>query len=148
MSKKRRSKNLPLVIISIIFFLFLSISAIWKWGTQQRNFSNETVITQQNLSITIKDCDETIDPWNPEDLGVKESQWLNDDTLFIKTHIHMLCGGESISKASYTMEDTQLELLYSTERGGQITRCICAKELDYTISDLPFKDYSVSLRRN
>lgn len=110
--------------------------------------SNEVLIPQSNLSIEVKDCDDAIDPWNQTDLGIKGTQWLDDNTLFVKTHISMLCGGEGISKASYSLEDTELELSYSTKRGDQITRCVCAKELDYTISNLPQKEYSVSLKKN
>ncbi len=149
MAKKKLHNKIYLVplflIVAVIsYFVFTYLK---NQNNQSAPIENEPIITQNNLQISLKECDDTIDPWNEENLGVKESEWLDESTLLIKTHISLLCGGESLSKASYEINNNELEVVYATKRADQITKCICAKELDYSVSDLPKKEYSVSIRR-
>lgn len=104
--------------------------------------------TPKNLEFSLKKCNEDVSAYDHNDLGIKEVTWLNDSTIFVKAHISTFCGGENISFPSYRISDNTLILKYTRVKENAITKCSCAKEINYTIHDIPNSNYEVRLEDN
>lgn len=102
--------------------------------------------TPSNLTFSIKECNKNIDPWDKDQMGVKEVKWNNGNTLSVKVYISVLCAGQSISHPNYKIEGNNLMLEYRSTIGGDIAKCMCAKELNYVIKNIPKENYNVVLR--
>jgi|GEM_PF-1441708 len=94
-------------------------------------------------------CNDSISPYNQSELGIKETNWLDNETLQIKAYVSINCA-EEIVGGDFEINDDKIILMYASPRCGDdfaCARCMCAHELVYRLSDLEKKEYSFELKR-
>ena len=110
--------------------------------------SNQTTNQPSNLTLVAGPCDENTIPYIKENLGIKDVTWLDDTTLKIKAIVSINCAntiGHGNYKTSIGNEGLFLEYKIIKPISGIVASCMCAHELNYTISDLEQKDYSIEI---
>jgi hypothetical protein len=98
----------------------------------------------RNLEFSIKPCDQNVSAYDNNKMGVRDISW-SDNTLTVKTYISTFCSGEEIVSPNYYVKDSNLTLEYTSIKGTIFTKCLCTKELNFIIHNLPKKDYKVIL---
>ncbi len=154
----KKKINFALVITLIILLGVLLVLIIFKcdfpysYAPQPKPEVPETA----KLSFSVKSCDDLgqtetktleephIDPYDPESLGVKEANWLDDTTLDIKAYVSVNCA-ETVKKGSYKIEDDKLVLEYIPSGCDPCALCMCVSELNYRFTNLEKRPYQFEL---
>lgn len=100
----------------------------------------------QNLDFSNKPCSKDISGFDMDKMGIKEVTWKDNTTLSVKAYVTTYCAGATISYPNYKIEKNNLTLEYTIINEDTHAKCMCARELNYTITDLPKEDYNVLLR--
>jgi len=111
-------------------------------------FITDIPINQPILAKFIIDENCTADPWDESELGIKEVRWINDtkgrDTLFVSANVDINCAFD-IGNGNVKLENDTLKLEYEViQYGNLVADCICAKEINYFISNLG-REYEIEL---
>ena len=128
-----------LIIILIILIITLT-SAFYIISNKE---DSNAINTKQNLNFTVGECNSEIDPYTNPMFGIISKEWLNENTLLIKAYLKTYCGGVEI-RGDFKIKGDKLILEYDFITGEYLTQCNCAHELNYEISNLEKKDYSIS----
>jgi hypothetical protein len=104
-----------------------------------------------NLKFSYGPCDNTIDTFNKSNLGVQETNWVDDNTLQVKAYVSTNCAN-SIKQGSYELNNGDLILKYNVDiqlslRGLARALCTCAHEVVYEIKNLERKEYKIEIKR-
>lgn len=106
-----------------------------------------TCYSYPKLEFSFKDCDPNIDPYNQDNLGVKEINWLDQKTLLVKAFVSINCA-EKIEDGSFDIEGNKIILKYRSPLCKETCMyCICAHELTYKFINLDKRDYEFELER-
>lgn len=97
---------------------------------------------QQNLEFSVKPCNKDTSRYDKEKLGIREVNWINNTTLSVKAYVSTYCGGVTISYPSYKIEGNNIVFGYTLIRGRILTKCLCTRELEYTIYNLTKDEYN------
>lgn len=97
------------------------------------------------LEFTAGPCDESIDP-RQEDMGIKDTHWVDDTTLVITAMVGLNCA-EKIESGDYKIIGNTIILEYTAPKCEVCATCECAHELTYRFTNLEKKDYSYELER-
>ncbi len=90
------------------------------------------------------DCDGSVDPYDEENLGVQEINWLDDETLEVKAYVTINCA-EDIHDGDYEIWWNEITLWHSYIECTLCAECLCAHELTYKFSGLNKGDYEFEL---
>lgn len=101
-------------------------------------------ITNTKLEFSSGPCDQTVS-YNLSALGVKETFWLNNNTLQIKAYVKINCAAD-IKQGNFEIRDDKIILKYASTRCNPCTSCECTHELTYKLTDLDKKDYEFELK--
>ena len=93
------------------------------------------------LEFSSSECDGSIEDY---DNDIKETKWINDNTLEITAYVIINCCNE-IGKGSYEIVDNKIILKFE-DIGKDECDCICDSDLTYTFSDIDKKDYQFELQ--
>jgi hypothetical protein len=132
------------VLIVVFIFLVASIF-VFLFGGIKEKIGNFIDSKPDNLDFMVNQCDEAISGYSDDQLGVKEVVWQDDNTLKISAYVGTYCGGEDLVYPNYSINSSDLVLKYKRTISSSVTQCVCAREIVYKISNLPKKDYTVSL---
>ena len=146
-SKKVLIPVIALVIIVsgvLLYFVFLLYRSLYILPYS----TTGTVTGSHNLgtiSYEVKSCINGVDPYPLENAQntTTTSRWIDDNNIQINTQVSLLCGGENVTAINTRILNDKLYLSYESEREDEVTRCVCAKELIITISDIEKKEYQV-----
>lgn len=106
----------------------------------------------ENIAVEFSsgDCDEGVDPYNPQELGIKEKNWLDDSTLEVTAYVSVNCA-DVIEDGDYSIDGDKITLQYFSpdcfESGGECAECMCAHELSYKFSKIVKKNYEFEIQR-
>ncbi len=110
------------------------------------SFSNGTFRQPANLEFSFKDCDDGVSPYEKSQLGVRGKTWLNDTTLSVKAYVSINCA-ENITYGTYELNGNNLTLEYKVQSPNTLTKCMCAREVNYKITALDKMEYIIELKR-
>lgn len=137
-----------IIILAILGFVLISGCVEEKTETPEE-FCIKTGTGGKLDFFEAGPCDTTIGPYNQSELGIKETNWLDDKTLHIKAYVSINCA-EEITGVDFEINDDKIILVYDSPRCGEnftCARCMCAHELTYHFSELEKKEYSFELKR-
>lgn len=148
-------KMLWLIVFGIP--LMLGVVVLWvHFGVRPEHYSAPVLMepvlwsTDATLLFRHGSCDQSIDPYKSEMLGVRDVSWRDDTTLMVQANVVINCGEDILSGSYERSADNTLILSYqSPQCGGTVScaRCICAHELSYTISNIEKNEYNIVLNR-
>jgi hypothetical protein len=98
-----------------------------------------------HLEFSAGPCDESIDP-RQEDMGVKDTHWVDDTTLVVTVMVGLNCAVE-IEDGNYHIVGEIIILKYTAPECDVCATCECAHELTYTFTNIEKKDYTFELER-
>lgn len=99
------------------------------------------------LTFSTGECNANIDPYTQPSAGILNQTWVSSDTLLIEGFVKTFCGGATI-KGDYLVSGDGLILKYTIDAKGPVTSCNCTHEVEYRISGLEAKQYSVSINQS
>ncbi len=142
-NKKLKKIFRILLFLGFVIFLFFAIKTIRQkiyikktesvWGT-----------TSKNLKFDYHNCDQS-GPWiSPY---VKDTAWIDNDTLLITISVPILCGDYQWI-GNYHLEEDRILLQYMNLPSLlNNSACLCHADLDYQINHLEKRDYSIELQK-
>ena len=89
---------------------------------------------------------DSISPYEPSNLGIKEKEWLNNKTLNVKSYVAINCAKE-IENGSYKIIKDKINLIYKSPKCEICTTCMRTHELNYKFTNLEKRDYEFELQR-
>lgn len=98
-----------------------------------------------HLDFSSGPCDDSIDPYNA-DLGVKDIQWVDEETLVVTAYVNINCA-EEITDGGYQILGNKIILEYTAPECQTCTFCLCAHKLVYTFKNLKKAEYEFDLER-
>lgn len=105
------------------------------------------VVGNPVVEFSSGECDQSIDPYNSEEHGIKETSWLDDTTLQVKAIVSINCA-EAIESGDFEISEEKITLVYNSPKCGEMCAlCMCAHELEYKFSNVERKEYSFELKR-
>ena len=96
------------------------------------------------LKFSAEGCATGMDGYSPPTAGISNSTWVSPDTLVVEGFVKTFCGGAAIT-GDYRVDGNNLILVYSVRAGPVVTTCNCARKVVYRISNLPRRNYSISI---
>ena len=106
---------------------------------------NQT-INQNEFTFVGGSCDESIDPWDESELGIKQINWTTANSVVISGNVSMNCAENALT-GRYTVENNNLSLEYFIPKCKTCARCMCGSQLTFTIPNLPKTDYQIQMKR-
>lgn len=106
---------------------------------------------EPTLEFLAGECDTSVDAYNKSELGIQETTWLDDNTLFVRTYVSINCAEEIKNISDFEIKGDNLILEYTVirqkfEEGSYLVAdCICAHELNFTIKNIEKKEYNIEL---
>ena len=158
----KKKINFPLAVTLIVLLGVLLVLIIFKCEFPYSYVVQNKPVGPKSaeLSFSVKSCndleghlatetktfeqDPYIDPYDPESLGVKEANWLNDTTLDIKAYVSINCA-ETVEKGSYKIVENKLILEYIPSGCDPCALCKCVSELNYRFTGLTKRPYQFEL---
>ncbi|MGD2247196.1 MAG: hypothetical protein PVF58_02235 [Candidatus Methanofastidiosia archaeon] len=98
---------------------------------------------KEDLEFSATLCDESIDPYDQSNLGIKNVAW-DGHTLVITGNVAVNCADE-ILRGYYKITDDTIVLYYEYLECEHCTFCVCIRTLHYTIHNIEKKDYSIEI---
>jgi hypothetical protein len=99
------------------------------------------------LTFSTGECNANIDPYTQPSAGILNHNWVSSDTLLIEGFVKTFCGGATIM-GDYQVSGNDLILKYTIDAKGPVTSCNCTHMVEYRISGLVVKEFSISIREN
>jgi hypothetical protein len=99
------------------------------------------------LTFSTGECNANIDPYTQPSAGILNQTWVSSDTLLVEGYVKTYCGGATIM-GDYQVSGDDLILKYTIEAKGPVTSCNCTHKVEYRISGLVVKEFSISISEN
>ncbi len=104
--------------------------------------------TGPKLEFSSSPCNDSINGYNQSELGIKDSIWLDNNTLLVKAYILATCACQNITKGDYEANGEKILLKYKLELISNVcATCMCAHELNYKFINIEKKDYQFKLEQ-
>jgi len=101
-----------------------------------------------HMEFTASACDDSIDAYDDEQLGVTNINWVDNVTLELTAIISLNCEENVSFGLHYRQEDNKLSLSYNAPAcRDNCAKCNCAHEIKYRIKGIEKKDYDIKLLR-
>jgi len=125
------------VIIPILLLVFASgcVEEIEDYDTSD--------VTMEFSSGT---CDESVSPYDNSQLGIRETNWIGQNTLEIRAYVSINCAVK-IEGSDFAIERDKITLEYLVGTCNPCTLCNCAHEVKYTFQNIPRRHYTYELKR-
>lgn len=99
------------------------------------------------LIFSTGECNANIDPYTQPTAGILNQSRVSSDALLVEGFVKIFCGGATI-KGDYQVSGDDLILKYTIYAKGPVTSCNCTHKIEYRISGLQAKQYSVSIKQS
>lgn len=124
------------IVLLVVFVVFCITGAILLFSNEKEaylKFRETTDIT--NCSLV-----------GPSDYPKEKitSQHTIEDTLLVEAEVNTYCLGVKIS-GDYATNKNNIVLLYSVEKVGELSKCMCVHKIEYELSNLPGKNFDVAI---
>eukprot|EP00771_Trimastix_marina_P001348 gnl/Trimastix_PCT/2414.p1 GENE.gnl/Trimastix_PCT/2414~~gnl/Trimastix_PCT/2414.p1 ORF type:complete len:133 (+),score=12.81 gnl/Trimastix_PCT/2414:84-482(+) len=97
------------------------------------------------MEFSVTQCSSDIPPYEPPTHAILGTQWTQDSTFVVDAYVKTYCGGAQISGDSVVQEEEgRIILHYQIHLDEAISRCICAKQVQYRFIGLEPREYQVS----
>jgi hypothetical protein len=158
-SKKQVLKYGLLSVVTICIITTISYSyALSGLKTDNESKNTEKEATESIILEFLEGCcdPESVDPWNQSQLGIKETTWLDNSTVFIQAYVSINCG-HWIEGGGFHIHNNTITLTYFVGRSYYIegnnselrayimADCICDASLSFTLSNLDSNKYNFEL---
>jgi hypothetical protein len=99
------------------------------------------------LTFSTGECNSNIDLYTQSSPGILNHNWVSSDTLLVEGFVKTFCGGATV-KGDYQASGDDLILKYTIEAKEPVTSCNCTHKVEYRISGLVVKEFSISISEN
>ena len=88
--------------------------------------------------------DVDINPYNQSQLGIKEIEWLDETTVYVRAYVTTNCAAW-IEGAGFRIDNNTIYLVYYIGMGNIYAACSCAYGLSFTLENLEPGEYNIEL---
>ncbi|MCJ7531394.1 MAG: hypothetical protein MUO64_10240 [Anaerolineales bacterium] len=99
------------------------------------------------MTFSTGECNANIDPYTQPSAGILNQTWVSSNALLVEGFVKTFWGGATIKGDNQASGD-DLILKYTIEAKGPVTSCNCTYKVEYRISGLVVKEFSISIREN
>lgn len=103
----------------------------------------QVVTAQPTVTFKIAQCTD-MNPYEGPQSGILNQKWLDNEILQVEGFVKINCAWEITVAKSHIERDTII-LEYNEEKQDMMTACMCTKKVIFKITDIPYKEYNVSL---
>ena len=96
------------------------------------------------LIFESSECDNSIDPYEDSNLGVKNITWIDSDSLEVVAYIKINCAN-SVTSGDFDINQSSITLKYENTECTECTSCECAHKLTYRFDNITKKDYKITI---
>jgi len=135
---------------AVLLALFILASpAVFAVGALQIGQAHTGAGQEEGVGLAFRAerCDDTLDAYNPENAGVKETTWLDDTTLEVVAYVSTNCA-KNVESGDYSIEGSNITLRYYSPKcivGELCTSCYCLSRVVYRFTDLQREEYAFAL---